>query len=49
MLASGKPPAAPTLFRTLGAEPALTVLEVAAAHVLRDLRHARNPDPTDGP
>lgn len=48
MRASGEPSAAPTLFRTLGAEPALTVLEVSAAHVLRDPRPGRDLDPTDG-
>lgn len=32
MRASAEPPAAPTLFRSVGAEPQLTILEVAAQH-----------------
>lgn len=45
MRASGEPPAAPALFRTVGAEPALTVLEVAADHVVRPLDLRRGPEP----
>jgi len=33
MRAASEPPAAPTLFRRVGAEPSLTVLDVAADHL----------------